>query len=103
MQQDVYDHRLSTRSMDNGWLGRMLYCNMNYHIEHHVFPSIPFHALPALNVAIKDQLPEPSPNLLAAHIEIIQTIFAQRRNPNAYANHPMPSGTKEVSPANATN
>ena len=103
MQQDVYDHRLSTRSMTNGWLGRMLYWNMNYHIEHHVFPSIPFHALPALNAAIKDQLPEPSPSLLAAHIEIIQTIFAQRRDPNAHAYHPLPSGGEGASTSIATN
>jgi fatty acid desaturase len=76
---------------------------MNYHIEHHIFPSIPFHALPALNVAIKDQLPEPSPSLLAAHIEIIQTIFAQRRNPNAHAYHPLPSGGEGASTSIATN
>ena len=48
--------------MTNSWLSRVLYWNMNYHIEHHLYPSIPFHALPALNAAIRDQLPEPSPS-----------------------------------------
>jgi len=90
MAQDVYDHRICTRSMANSWLSRVLYWNMNYHIEHHVYPSIPFHALPALNEAIRDQLPEPSPGLLAAHAEIVRTILAQRRDPTALAVHPLP-------------
>lgn len=83
MAQDVYDHRLCTRSMRNGWLGRTLYWNMNFHIEHHVFPTVPFHALPALNAAIRDQLPVPSASLLDAHREIVRTVFAQRRDPAA--------------------
>jgi fatty acid desaturase len=91
MSQDVDDHRLCTRSMTNGWLGRVLYWNMNYHIEHHVYPSVPFHALPALNAAIRDQLPVPSPSLFAAHAEIVRTILAQRTDPTATAHPSMPA------------
>lgn len=90
MNQDVYDHRLNSRSMRNCWLSRVLYWNMNYHIEHHVYPSIPFHALPALNEAIRDQLPEPCPSLFAAHAEIVRTILAQRRDPTVFVRHPIP-------------
>ena len=90
MNQNVYDHRQNSRSMTNSWLSRMLYWNMNYHIEHHLYPSVPFHALPALNAAIRDQLPDPSPGLLAAHEEILRTIAAQRRDPAAFAYHPLP-------------
>jgi fatty acid desaturase len=68
----------------------VLYWNMNYHIEHHVYPSVPFHALPALNAAIKDQLPEPSPSLIAAHVEIVRVILAQRTDPHATASPPLP-------------
>jgi fatty acid desaturase len=91
MAQDVFDHRLCTRSMTNSWLGRVLYWNMNYHIEHHVYPSVPFHALPALNAAIRDQLPAPSPSLFAAHAEIVRVILAQRDDPKAVAVHPLPA------------
>ena len=101
MHQDVCDHRLSTRSMTNCWLARVLYWNMNYHIEHHVFPTIPFHALPALNEAIKSQLPPPSPSLVAAHIEIIKTILAQRYDPDARAFHPLPAGSGGAAPGTA--
>jgi fatty acid desaturase len=91
MAQDVQDHRLCTRSMRNGWLSRVLYWNMNYHIEHHIYPSVPFHALPALNAAIRPQLPEPSPGLIAAHVEIVRVILAQRKDPSATASHPLPA------------
>jgi fatty acid desaturase len=100
MNQNVYDHRLNSRSMTNSWLSRVLYWNMNYHIEHHLYPSVPFHALPALNTAIRDQLPEPSPSLLAAHLEILRTIAAQRRDPSAFAYHPLP-GAPSAPPSGA--
>jgi fatty acid desaturase len=90
MAQNVYDHRLCTRSMTNSWLGRVLYWNMNYHIEHHVYPSIPFHALPALNERIRHQLPEPSSSLFGAHVEILKTVVAQRTDPSALAVRPLP-------------
>jgi fatty acid desaturase len=90
MAQDVKDHRLCTRSMTNSWLSRVLYWNMNYHIEHHVYPSVPFHALPALNAAIRDQLPKPSAGLIAAHVEIIRVILAQRTDPSVTASGALP-------------
>ncbi len=30
---------------------------MNYHIEHHVIPMVPYHTLPKLHKAIHDQTP----------------------------------------------
>lgn len=96
MSQDVRDHRLCTRSMHNSWLSRMLYWNMNFHIEHHVYPSVPFHALPALNAAIRDQLPPPSPSLIAAHREIVRVILAQRTNPKATASRALPPALADV-------
>ena len=49
----------STRSFRTSWLARFLYMNMNNHVEHHLYPQVPFYALPALNEAVKDQVPEP--------------------------------------------
>jgi len=100
MAQDVYDHRLCTRSMVIGWLGRMLYWNMHHHIEHHIYPSIPFHALPALTAAIREQLPVPSPSLFAAHAEILKTINAQRTDPTALAARAQPGASAPGATAN---
>ena len=36
---------------------QFLYANMNYHIEHHMFPMVPFYRLPELHAMIKDQCP----------------------------------------------
>ncbi len=36
-------------------LHRYLYWNMNYHIEHHMFPLVPYHATEKSNVFIGDK------------------------------------------------
>jgi fatty acid desaturase len=46
LAEDVRDHRLNTRTVKLNPFFRFLYFNMNYHIEHHMYPMVPFHALP---------------------------------------------------------
>ena len=41
-------------------VSRFIYWNMNYHVEHHMFPMVPYHALPKLHELIKDDLPAPN-------------------------------------------
>ena len=36
---------------------RFLYWNMNFHVEHHMFPMVPYHALPKLHVEMQGELP----------------------------------------------
>jgi len=81
MAEDLYDHRQTTRSIKCGWLGRLLYWNMNYHIEHHLYPAVPFHALPELNRSIGDQLPPPLNGVVAANVDILKAISRQRTEP----------------------
>jgi len=45
-----------TRSFDPGALGRFVMWNMPYHAEHHAYPGVPFHALPALHTRLRPQL-----------------------------------------------
>ena len=65
----------STRSFRTSWLGRFLYMNMNNHVEHHLYPQVPFHALPALAQAIEEQLPQPDPGFFRTNYEIIYVTF----------------------------
>ena len=58
MQEDSPSILDSTRSFRTDRLGRFLYMNMNHHIEHHLYPQVPFYALPKLNRAIAGQLPD---------------------------------------------
>ena len=56
----MLDHRLNSRTVYMNPVTRFLYWNMNYHVEHHMFPMVPYHALPALHEEIKDDLPAPA-------------------------------------------
>ena len=65
----------STRSFRTSWLGRFLYANMNNHIEHHLYPQVPFHALPQLHEAVKGQLPEPDPGFWRTNAEVLSVVL----------------------------
>ena len=41
LKEDVLDHRLNTRTVYINPVFRFLYLNMNYHLEHHLFPPVP--------------------------------------------------------------
>jgi len=92
----VLDHRLNTRTVYMNPLFRFLYWNMNYHVEHHMFPMVPYHALPRLHEAIKDDCPAPYPSTIAAYREIIPTILRQVREPSYHVVRQLPSGAKPV-------
>ena len=81
MAEDAVDHRLNTRTIYMNPVFRFLYWNMNYHLEHHIFPMVPYHALPALHDAVKANLPAPYPSSLAAWAEILPAWLRQRRDP----------------------
>ena len=81
LAENVLDHRLNCRTVLMGPVNRYLYWNMNYHVEHHMFPLVPYHALPRLHEAVKDDMPAPYPGLLAAWREIIPSVLHQVRDP----------------------
>ena len=41
LAEDVLDHRLNSRTVYMNPIFRFLYWNMNYHVEHHIFPADP--------------------------------------------------------------
>ena len=77
LQEDVLDHRLNTHCLHES-IFRFLYSNMNYHLEHHLFPDVPYYSLPALHVELRPYLPEPSPSCLNAYNEIFTILRKQR-------------------------
>jgi nitrite reductase/ring-hydroxylating ferredoxin subunit len=56
---------------------RFLYSNMNYHVEHHIFPTVPYHALPALHEEVKEHLAPAMPSTIAAYREILAALPRQ--------------------------
>jgi fatty acid desaturase len=78
--ENVLDHRLNTRTVKMNVVNRFLYWNMNYHVEHHLFPS-----------------------LWAAYREIIPAILRQLRDQEYYVRRELPPGAapfNEPGPAN---
>jgi fatty acid desaturase len=47
---------LNTRTTFTNRLVRWLAWNMPYHVEHHVWPAVPFHRLPEVHQLIRDEL-----------------------------------------------
>jgi len=47
---------LSTRTTTTGMVMKWFAWNMPYHVEHHAYPSVPFHALPRLNAIVDDKI-----------------------------------------------
>lgn len=50
------DMRRNTRTTLTNSLMKLLTWNMPYHGEHHLYPAVPFHALPKLHDKLRDQL-----------------------------------------------
>ncbi len=90
LAEDVLDHRLDSRTVYMNPIFRFLYWNMNYHVEHHMYPLVPFHSLAALHEEIKDVCPPAYPSTAAAFREIVPTLARQRRDPTYFIRRPLP-------------
>ncbi len=91
LDHDVWDHRLSTRSLRLNFFLSFLFMNMESHVEHHIFPLVPFHALPRFRERVKDELPPPYTSLLQGTAELIPVLLRQQRDPAAHIVRPLPS------------
>ena len=96
LAENVLDHRLNCRTVYMNPIFRFLYWNMNYHVEHHMFPLVPYHALPELHEKIKAQCPAPYPNTIAAYREIIPAILRQQKDPAFFVKRELPAGATPV-------
>ena len=90
LAENVLDHRLNCRTVYMNPVHRFLYWNMNYHVEHHMFPLVPFHALPRLHEAVKDDCPAPYPSLLSAWREIVPAVLKQVKDPSYHVKRKLP-------------
>jgi fatty acid desaturase len=94
LADNVVDHRLNSRTVYMNPISSWIYWNMNYHIEHHMFPMVPYHALPRLHALIKDDLPRPSPSMWYAYREVLPVILKQLRNEDFFLIRELPSTAK---------
>jgi fatty acid desaturase/NAD(P)H-flavin reductase/nitrite reductase/ring-hydroxylating ferredoxin subunit len=92
LQENVLDHRLNSRTIYMNRIHRFLYWNMNYHVEHHMYPLVPYHALPKLHELVKNDCPKPYNGILEAYREIIPAIFKQIKDPSYCVIRKLPDG-----------
>ena len=84
LAENSNDHRLVARTVKLNVVNSFLYMHMQYHVEHHIFPQVPFHALGKLHKAVRDQMPLPYKGLWGAYKEIVPTLLRQRYDVNYY-------------------
>jgi len=71
LNSDVPDFRLNTRTFTCSWLPAFYYWNMQYHLEHHMYPAVPFYNLGKLRKAIEHDLPPAPHGLMATWREML--------------------------------
>ncbi|MBU4528078.1 MAG: fatty acid desaturase family protein [Hoeflea sp.] len=94
LAENVIDHRLNSRTVYMNPISRFIYWNMNYHVEHHMFPMIPYHALPKLHALIKDDLPAPNTSILDGYREMWPAVLRQLRYEDYFVRRELPPTAK---------
>jgi fatty acid desaturase len=62
----------NTRTTYTNGATRLLAWQMSYHVEHHAFPSVPFHALAKVNALVRDRIEVTAPGYLALHRDLLR-------------------------------
>ncbi len=89
LAEDVLDHRLNSRTIYLPLPLRFIYWNMNYHVEHHMYPMVPYHALPGLHEAIRHDCPRAN-GLLKTWRIILPNMIRQLRDHSIYIHQELP-------------
>jgi fatty acid desaturase len=90
LARNLKDHRLSSREMYLNPILSFLYWKMEYHLTHHMFPTVPSYNLDKLHHHIKDQLPRANDGLIDAYKEIIPSIIKQSKDSDYYFKKDLP-------------
>lgn len=94
LADNVNDHRLNSRTVYMNPVSRFIYWNMNYHVEHHMFPMVPYHALPKLHDLIKHDLPAPNRSIAEGFAEMWPALRRQLANEDYFVRRDLPLGAR---------
>jgi fatty acid desaturase len=98
LADDVLDHRMNSRTVYINPISRFIYWNMNYHVEHHMFPMVPYHALPKLHEMLKHDFPVPTRSIWACYREMIPVWWRQLQGHDEYIVRKLPTTAKLYRP-----
>ena len=94
LADNVIDHRLNSRTVLMNPISRFVYWNMNYHVEHHMFPMVPYHALPRLHDLIKSDLPAPNQSIAEGFAEMWPALKRQFAHEDFFLKRNLPPSAK---------
>ena len=96
LAENVLDHRLNCRTVYMNPISRFIYWNMNYHLEHHMYPLVPYHALPELHELVKGDCPAVYPSIYSAWSEILPTLLKQIKDPTFHIKRKLPAPANQI-------
>jgi fatty acid desaturase len=72
------DQFLNTRTTRAGWLARMTFAplHVNYHLEHHLLPTVPWWRLPALHRVLAERDALPAQSLARGYVHVLKLVSA---------------------------
>jgi fatty acid desaturase len=94
LADNVTDHRLNSRTVYMNPVSQWIYWNMNYHVEHHMFPMVPYYALPRLHELLKHDLPAPNTSMWQAYKEAWPVVLRQLKYEDFYLKRDLPPTAK---------
>jgi fatty acid desaturase len=70
------DQLLNTRTTHATWLARMTFAplHVNYHLEHHLLPTVPYWLLPQLHRRLADADALPSQSVARGYLHVLQLV-----------------------------
>jgi len=100
LADNVTDHRLNSRTVYMNPVSRFIYWNMNYHLEHHMFPMVPYHKLPELHQRVRHDFPAANTSMWQAYRdEVIPALRRQMTDPDYTIVKELPAGAQPYAPA----
>ncbi|HEY3331283.1 MAG TPA: fatty acid desaturase [Capsulimonadaceae bacterium] len=96
LQDNSTDFRVCCRTFLLNPVPRFLYWQMNYHIEHHMYPGVPCYNLAQLRMAIEYDLPPAPQGIAATWREISDVLKRQAAEPGYQYQPALPANNTEV-------
>ncbi|MDE0111677.1 MAG: fatty acid desaturase [Albidovulum sp.] len=98
LAENLLDHRLNTRTAYMNPISRFNYQNMKDHVERHMFPMAPHHALPKLREMIAHDHSSPNTSIWQASAEAWPVVRRQLRYEEVFLERKWPATAKSYRP-----
>jgi fatty acid desaturase len=78
-----FDPILGTRTITTNAVTRFFMCNENYHLEHHLYPGVPWYNLPKLHQELKDELISQKAPFIPSYLSFVRdfVLASLRKSP----------------------